>query len=267
MLKSLKIMALSLCVMAFAPNAFAASVYTEELTWKEIRSLVDGGKKIAIVPIGSTEQHGPHMVTGSHNTIVHYAAGEIAKRLKNALVAPTIPLAPAGRIYPPEGHMQFAGTVSVSDKTMAAVLEDVARSLKQHGFKLICFIGDHGGSQRAQKEVAEKLTDDWFSEGVIVLNVSDYYANNGQEGWGNKTGLKVADPAAHGGHIGTSELLALDPKGVRATLRANRSERDYRATGAMGDSTQATANYGRKYVGLKIQAAVDQIRHVDSPVQ
>jgi creatinine amidohydrolase/Fe(II)-dependent formamide hydrolase-like protein len=238
----------------------------EEMTWMEIRQRITGGAHVVIVPTGGTEQNGPHMVTGKHNIIVHYTAGEIAKRLGDALVAPVLPFSPSGRISPPEGHMQFPGTISLGEKAFAAVLEDEARSLKQNGFRLICFIGDHGGSQRVQKQVAEKLTDEWFSDGIIVLQVDDYYANNGQEAWGNKTGLKVSDPGAHAGHIDTSEVLALDPRGVRDTLRAARSERDYRATGAMGDSSQATANYGRKYLGLKIEAAVKQIKNVDSPL-
>lgn len=257
---------LLILLIPFPSYAASSPVFIEDMTWKEIKARMNGGAVIAIVPTGGTEQNGPHMVVGKHNIIVRYTAGEIAKRLGDALVAPVMPFSPAGRINPPEGHMQFPGTISVSEKSFAAMLEDEARSLKQHGFKLICFIGDHGGSQAAQKQVAQKLTDEWFSDGVIVLQVDDYYAHNGQEEWGNKTGLSVPDPGAHAGHIDTSEILAIEPRGVREPLRGKHGEGDFRATGALGDSTQASANYGRKYLSLKIDAAVKQIKHVYTPV-
>src|SRR5690349_13091399 len=108
----------------------ANSVYMEDMTWMEIKSRLQGGATTVIVPIGGVEQNGPQMVTGKHNIIVRFTAGEIAKQLGNAMVATVIPYAPDGRIDPPEGHMQFAGTISLSDATLAAVLEDVAASLK-----------------------------------------------------------------------------------------------------------------------------------------
>ncbi len=72
----------------------------------------------------------------------------------------------------------------------------------------------------------------------------DYYHHNGQEAWTNSMGIKVRNPTAHGGHIDTSELMALAPSGctpLRNHRLAARGERDYKTTGAMGDSSQATA--------------------------
>lgn len=240
--------------------AQAASVYMEEMTWPEIKTQMENGATTAIIPTGGTEQNGPHMVVGKHNIIVRYTAGEIAKKLGDALVAPVISTVPEGRIEPPEGHMQFPGTLSVSEKTFRLLLEDTARSLKQHGFKKICFIGDHGGSQAMQQNVADDLSDEWEDEGVRVINVSDYYANNGQEAWTKTLGLDIADPGAHAGIMDTSEVMALDKNGVRASLRGAHSEADYKTTGALGDSTHASAEYGKQYLALKVNAAVKQIR-------
>lgn len=242
-----------------AAHAAPSSVYLEDLTWMEVRDRIQSGQNIAIVPLGGTEQNGPHMVIGKHNMIVHYTAGEIARKI-GGLVAPVIAYVPEGRINPPEGHMQFAGTISVSDATLAALLEDTARSLKQHGFRAICFIGDHGGSQAVQKQVADKLTQEWQGT-PRVINVSDYYEHNGQKEWGDSNGLKVKDPLAHAGHVDTSEVMAIDGSGVRDNMRTARSEHDYKTTGAMGDSSMASATYGRKYLSLKVEAAVNQIQN------
>lgn len=235
----------------------------EELTWMEIRDRIKAGSTVAIVPTGGTEQNGPHIITGKHNIIVHYTAGEIAKRLGNALVAPVMAYVPEGRIDPPEGHMQFPGTLSVSNETFSLMLQDTAASLKQHGFTLICFVGDNGGNQDAQKKVAQQLSEKWESSGVRVLHVGDYYnQNNGQEKWTQSIGLKTPAPAAHGGFMDTAEMLKLYPAGVRGEKGRAATERDFKTTGAAGDSTLATSTHGRQLLELKIQAAVNQISRV-----
>ncbi|MDX1974274.1 MAG: creatininase family protein [Rickettsiales bacterium] len=240
------------------------SVYMEELTWMEIRDRMQAGANIAIIPTGGHEQNGPHMVEGKHNIIVRYTAGEIARKLNNALVAPVINYVPEGRINPPEGHMNFAGTISIRDETFAMLLEDAAASLKQHGFKLICFVGDSSGNQEIQRQVAAKLSSKWNSSGVRVLHVSNYYYENGQEQWVGSIGLKVQNPTAHAGFMDTSELMALGPQGVRPKLLGDRGIKDYDKTGSLGDSTLASAAHGKKLLSLKIQAAYEQIRYASS---
>ena len=82
---------IAICCCVFALSAHAAdSVFIEELTWVEVRDAIKAGKTTIIFPTGGTEQNGPHMVLGKHNFIVKHAAGEIARRLGNALVAPVL---------------------------------------------------------------------------------------------------------------------------------------------------------------------------------
>jgi len=82
----------------------AQSVYIEDLTWPEVKAAIAAGKTTAIIYAGSTEQDGPHMALGKHNFIAHYAAGEIAKKLGNALAYPTMPFAPTGSRELRTGH-------------------------------------------------------------------------------------------------------------------------------------------------------------------
>ena len=240
------------------------SVYLEDLTWMEVRERLSGGATIAIIPIGGTEQNGPHMEIGKHNVVVRYTAGEIARRLGNALVAPVMAYNPEGRISPPEGHMQFPGTISVSPSTFEALLTDAANSLKQHGFRLICFVGDNSGSQEIQAKVARALNEKWSSDGVQALHVANYFSDNGQAQWAQTLGVKVKEPLAHAGFADTSELMAIHAPGVRTDQLGARGEFDYKTTGAMGDSSQASAAYGRRLLSLKIEAAVTQIQGASS---
>src|ERR1700741_3483383 len=103
--------------------AHASSVYIEDLTWTEVRAAIQAGKTTAIIYTGSSEQNGPHMAIGKHNFVAHYVAGQIAEKLGNALVYPTLPFAPTGsRATPTTEHMRFPGSVSLDAETFQAVV-------------------------------------------------------------------------------------------------------------------------------------------------
>src|ERR1043166_7007351 len=101
--------------LAAGLSAFAEpkSVYLEDLAWTEVREATKAGRTTIIVPVGGTEQSGPHIAVGKHNVRVRVLAGRIAQGLGNALVAPVIAYVPEGSIDPPTEHMRFAGTISI----------------------------------------------------------------------------------------------------------------------------------------------------------
>jgi len=256
----------TLFLIFYAPCAAWAghdSFYLEDLTWPEVKARMEKGTDTIIIPSGGTEQNGPHIAIGKHNWIVRYTSGEIARTLGNALAAPVIAYVPEGSIRPPSGHMMFPGTISLRDEGFAMILEDAARSFKQHGFRHICFIGDHGGNQEAQKQVAEKLSQEWKDEGVTVLHVSDYYAANGAEDFVKAQKLGVENAAAHAGFMDAAEVMAINPKGVRPALIKHYTEKDFPTDGAKGDPSGATAEYGKALLALKVKAAVKQIKKAD----
>src|SRR2546421_139115 len=149
------------CMLCFALCWLAAAtalgaqppvrVWLDDYTWTELETAIHAGKTTIIVPIGGTEQNGPHMALGKHNVRVKILAERIALTLGNALVAPVIAYVPEGDIDPPTAHMRFAGTISVPERTFQSVLESTARSFKRHGFRDIVFIGDHGGESKKQQ--------------------------------------------------------------------------------------------------------------------
>lgn len=243
-----------------ASTAYADTVMMADMTWQEVAAAIKAGKTTVIVPTGGIEQNGPHIVLGKHNFILEKTAPAIAEKLGNTLVAPIIPYVPEGNFHPPTGHMRFPGTISMRTETFAAVLEDTARSLKQHGFKYICFVGEHGGSQATQEDVAKKLSSEWKSDGVKVIQVSNYYDdNNGQVAWMAKTNPKEQNIESHGGLADTSEMMAAHPEGVRDKLRGAYTPADMDKLGTDGSSVNASADYGKKFLELKIDAAVKQI--------
>jgi len=232
----------------------------DALTWTEVRALLAEGKTTVIIPTGGTEQNGPHMVLGKHNYIMRYTSSRIAKALGNTLIAPVIAYVPEGRIDPPSGHMAYHGTISVGESVFAATVRSAARSLQQHGFKTILLIGDSGGNQAPLASVAENLADEWSGSGVRVLHVSDYYSANGQFEWLRGQGEAKADIGYHAGIRDSSELLVVFPNGIRPDRMRPSSAPGMSKSGVDGDPTRASAKRGRILLGLKIDAALRQIR-------
>jgi creatinine amidohydrolase/Fe(II)-dependent formamide hydrolase-like protein len=239
------------------PPPSMPSVFLEDLTWTEVRDLVSAGVRVAIVPTGGTEQNGRHMILGKHNYIIRHTAGEIARRLGAAVVAPVVSYVPEGRIEPPSGHMAYAGTISIPDTVFEALLEHTARSLKAHGFEWILFVGDSRENQAGQARVAAKLDREWRDSGARVLHVGDYYSAHGQLQWLKQRGETDVTIGFHAGILDTSELLFVHPAGIRSDRVA--PSRSWRETGADGDPTRASAERGQALITLKVNAALRQI--------
>ena len=235
-------------------------VYLEEMTATEVRQAVNNGFNTVLIPTGGTEQNGTHMVLGKHNFIVKYTAGRIAEKLGKTLVAPVIAYVPEGNISPATGHMRFAGTLSVPESVFAQTLEATATSLKQHGFKMIAFIGDSGGNQAVQQQVTNKLNQIWKSQGVTVLQIDRYYDLNQQLTYLNSQGFSALEIGQHAGIRDTSELMAVYPQGIKISQLNDNSHADFLKTGSDGDTSKASSILGQHLLELKINAAVAQIR-------
>ena len=236
------------------------TVFLEDMTWTEVAEALRQGKTGVIVPTGGVEQNGPHMILGKHNRVVHHTAEAIARALGNTLVAPVVGYVPEGDIKPPSGHMLFAGTLSIPEPVFEALLESTARSLKAHGFTRIYFIGDSGGNQAGQARVAEKLTAEWAGQGVLIAQIGDYYAANGQIDWLLQQGETRDRIGSHAGIRDTSEVMAVYPDGIRRRLLHIDGQPPPPTLGVLGDPGRASAERGRALLNLKVQAALRQIR-------
>jgi creatinine amidohydrolase/Fe(II)-dependent formamide hydrolase-like protein len=234
------------------------TVFLEDLTWTELRDQIQSGKTTIIVPIGGTEQNGPAMALGKHNERVRFLSEKIARSLKSALVAPVIAYVPEGNINPPTQHMRFPGTLTVPDATFESVLEFAARSFKAHGFRDIVFLGDHGGYQKDDQLVADKLNREWATSPVRVHAVGEYYqATQGtyvQEL--KRLGYSDSEIGTHAALADTSLMLAVDPRLVRIDkLRSKFGSAD----GVYGDPRRSSAELGQRGVDAIVTQTVDAI--------
>ena len=247
---------------AFAASNFAASVYLEELTSPEVGQRVAAGSSTILVPIGGTEQNGPHMVLGKHNLRSRVLAGAIAQRLGNALVAPVLAYVPQGSIRPPAAHMRYAGTISIPEATFESLLESVARSFKQHGFRQVVFLGDHGGYRKNIERVAARLNREWAADPACRVQALPEYYRAAQGGFGDALkaqGYAPAEIGSHAGLLDTALALAVDPALVRPDMLARAAAAPGR-DGVQGDPRRATAELGRPGVQGIVDASVAAIQ-------
>jgi len=256
---SLLVACLLLLSSSRAPAQPPDTVFLEELTWTELRDQIRSGKTTILVPIGGTEQNGPHMALGKHNVRVKALSAAIARRLGNALVAPVLAYVPEGRISPPEGHMRFPGTITIPDATFAQILDSAARSFKAHGFKDIVFLGDHGGYQTLEKHVADRLNREWAATPVRAHAMLEYYRLTETE-YGQllkSRGYTEQEIGAHAGLSDTSRLLALDPNLVRTDAMMAPPDS---AAGVSGDPRRSTAALGQSGVDLVVEKTTEAIK-------
>jgi creatinine amidohydrolase/Fe(II)-dependent formamide hydrolase-like protein len=233
------------------------TVFLEDLTWTEVRDAVAAGTTTIIIPTGGTEQNGPHMVLGKHNYLVRHKAGEVARHLGNALVAPVMAYVPEGDVEPPTGHMRFPGTITTPPEVFEQVLEYAARSLKQHGFLDIALLGDSGGNQASQAAVADRLNQEWVDTTVRVHHLTDYYPGPG-DAWLVEQGEREDDVGSHAGMHDTASFMFLDPSKLRLNEMGPHTRDD--GSGVIGNPARSTAEYGDRILEMQIDAAVRQIQ-------
>jgi creatinine amidohydrolase/Fe(II)-dependent formamide hydrolase-like protein len=244
----------------FATSVIAAPpVFLEELTWTELRDQVAAGKSTILIPIGGTEQNGPHIVLGKHNVRVKALAGKIASELGNAIVAPVMAYVPEGSIDPPSQHMRFPGTITVAEDAFEKVIESAARSFRQHGFRDVVLLGDHGGYQKNLRRVAERLNREWARSGARAHAPAEYYdaMQKAYPALLERQGHALAEVGTHAGLADTSLTLAIDPSLVR---KERLKEKSGATEGVHGDPSNSTAELGRSGVELVVSRTVEAIR-------
>lgn len=172
-----------------------------ESTWQDVEAYLDAAATpTALVPIGSTEQHGPHLPLG----VDSYEAEDVAEAVSartGVPVAPTIPYGDA------DHHLAFPGTISLSTDTVVSVLTDVYESLIGHGFANVITVNGHRianlpAIQTAAAEVSGAHEDVSFATIDLIRVAAEAHRE-----------LRDGDPddGMHAGEFETSFMLARYP--------------------------------------------------------
>jgi creatinine amidohydrolase/Fe(II)-dependent formamide hydrolase-like protein len=154
--------------------------------------------------------------------------------------------------------MKYAGTISVPDAVFEGLLESAARSFRQHGFKDVVFLGDHGGYQADLGHVADRLNREWAKDPACRVHAPAEYYRLTQTAYVDALkahGVAQADIGTHAGLADTALALAIDPSLVREKALAGPLP-----PGVTGDPKRATAELGRLGTTLVVEGTVAAIR-------
>ena len=203
---------------------------------------------LVLVPVGSTEQHGPHLPFDTDSVIARAVAVGVAGALSSApLVAPPVLYGASGE------HAHFPGTVSIGHEALSSVLVELVRSLSLWAGSVV-FVNGHGGNAPTLGSVVPQMR----AEGHEVA-------------W---TGCGVPGCDAHAGRTETSLMLHLAPQDVRmdmavagdtrpiGTLMPELIAHGVRAvspSGVLGDPAGASADEGRRLMDLMVAVTVRRI--------
>ncbi|MCP2520447.1 creatininase family protein [SCandidatus Aminicenantes bacterium Aminicenantia_JdfR_composite] len=184
---------LSLISFSFAENK---ALVLQEMTWTDIQEYLKNNDMV-IIPLGSTEQHGPHLPLGSD----FFEAFEISKLISSRTGVVVAPILMVGYS---EYHSGFPGTLSVKPQTMEQVIFECVEMLIKYGFRRILFFNYHGGNNIVQENVIHRINHNTPAIAVSIGHGSPIQkAENGEFfDW-------------HGGLNETSIMLYLKPKLVK----------------------------------------------------
>jgi creatinine amidohydrolase len=169
-----------------------------ESTRKELSDALP--EAVVVLPIGATEQHGPHLATGTDallaSEVVERAVPAAATKAERSFViAPTLSYGAS------DHHLPFGGTLSLSVETLLAVLLDLGRSISAGGGRRLVIVNGHGGNQGVCHAAGSAIS---VRYGVAVAHL-DYWAVLGKDSPG----------PGHAGEFETSLILGVRPELVR----------------------------------------------------
>ncbi|MFC4541220.1 creatininase family protein [Halosolutus amylolyticus] len=224
-----------------------------DATWTDVR---DADTELAVVPVGSTEQHGPHAPLGTDVIGAEAVADAALDRTDREVVrAPAIPVGIAAE------HRQFPGTMWVSEDTFRDYVGEAVESLAHHGLDRVVLVNGHGGNVDALREVGGTLIRSGTAYAVPFT-------------WFEAVGDHSAD-MGHGGPLETALLRHVDPDLVREDrideARAGRADgwgewtshtnlaydaAEFTDNGVVGDPADGDARRGEELLDLAADALV-----------
>ncbi|RZL89803.1 MAG: creatininase family protein [Variovorax sp.] len=240
-----------------------ASRFWSQLTTRDFAAL-DPAVTVAVLPLGATEQHGPHLPLGVDSTLADGIVDAALSLLPAALPVLFLPTQQIG--LSPE-HARFAGTLTLSAETLIRLWSEIGAGVARAGLRKLVLFNAHGGHVGAMDIVARELR---AAHGLIVYSVSWFNLPLGEAG--AQFSAEEYRFGVHAGEIETSMMLALAPGQVamgaardfgsssrqRAAdypvLGNGRSAKlgwameDYNPEGAAGNAAAATAGKGRAVI-------------------
>lgn len=180
------------------------TVLLEEMSYPEIKQALSAGYKSVIIAAGATEQHGPHLPIGTDTMLGYTLAKSLAIELKNALVAPVIPLGLS------KAFMAYPGSLTFRPTTFYAMLEDYIDGYVKHGFENIILLPAHVGNFGLMEKFANDAQEKYPGIRIFCCFNNDLMRSINEQSL-EEDGVPVSIAGTHAGESETSIMLAFYP--------------------------------------------------------
>lgn len=252
-------------------DTLGASHVLGEMTWPEASRRLKQ-IDVALLPVGSIEQHGPHLPLDTDAFDAQYLASAVAERCRSPKPI-VLPLIPYGVSY---HHDDFSGTISIGNETLAQMVYEIGLCAARNGLTKLVIINGHGGNAPALNFAAQQINRDAH---IFVC------VDTGETSDVDIYSMIDTPNDVHAGEIETSTSLALRPELVRMDLAKKMVPRfssrylDFTSkrgiswyaftkkisdSGVMGDPTRASAEKGRKMWDVMIEHLVAFVEELKS---
>lgn len=235
---------------------------TWENTWKDIQ---DSGATVAVIPIGSTEQHGTNLPLASDCIITAKVAEVLAEKL-GAYLVPLIPIGTSRE------HLSFRGTITLTEETLKGIVADITDSLVNTGFKTIIIVSLHGGNRVLWSDFIPQLNGKYPDVTVVTAELRHAWFESHE-----LTNLKTTGEM-HAGECEASLVASLRPDLIgpapvdfsnpRERLEGIRLDsfgfpldvRELSPSGALGEPSKATKEKGDSFWDVFLKIAVEDVK-------
>jgi creatinine amidohydrolase len=211
--------------------------------------------KIALLPLGATEQHGSHLPCGTDFFQVSYLADEIARAYPETIWRlPTIPITISHM------HRGSPGSVWISNATLTAMVKDIVLALRHEGITRVAILNGHGGNF-VLRPIVQDLNKDHDDLRVILVEASP----------GEKV-FEEPPGSIHSGESETSRMLHIAPELVKMEVAVDTDVpytqsyllyapiSELEPSGVWGHAKAGTAEKGRRFYELVVRASVEQMQ-------
>jgi creatinine amidohydrolase len=235
-----------------------------ELHWPDVQK-IDRAKTVAVVPIGSMEQHGPHLPFSVDIHVSSRIAEDLEKRMPEILLLPPIWTGVSAH------HMDYPGSITLRAKVFIDLLHDVCASLHHHGFGRMVLLNGHGGNRSSLEVLGQEL----FVEFGLTVNTLAYWdlvpdlvkslKKTKSSGMGHSGELEtslilyLAPQLVNQNDIPAGEL-GIEPPGPTSGMKRYMNMKDHSAPGIIGMPSASSVEIGRTLYNGALDALEKAVR-------
>lgn len=235
-----------------------------ELHWPEVKQL-DREKIVAVIPVGSMEQHGPHLPFSVDILASSRLADDLEKRLPEILLLPPLWAGVSAH------HMDFPGSITLRARVFIDLLRDICASLHHHGFRRMVLLNGHGGNRSSLEVLGQEL----FVELGLTVNTLAYWdlvpdlvkslKSTKSSGMGHSGELETALMLYLAPHLVNQKdipqgVLGIEEPGPTSGIKRYVNMKDHSQPGVIGMPSAATPEIGKKLYDGALDALEKAVR-------